>query len=103
MLVPQSLREAADALGVSRWRTVLGMVLPTARWRHPHGDRPAVARAAGETAPLILVSSMFKQRHRSTHSAGDAEHPRVDIPGLRSRPIPPATHAPGGGARTRWP
>ena len=30
LLVPNSLREAADALGVSRWRTVLGVVLPSA-------------------------------------------------------------------------
>jgi phosphate transport system permease protein len=59
LLVPPSLREAADALGVSRWRTVLGVVLPTARGGILTATVLAVARAAGETAPLILASSIF--------------------------------------------
>jgi phosphate transport system permease protein len=59
LLVPPSLREAADALGVSRWRTVLGVVLPTARGGILTATVLAVARAAGETAPLILTSSIF--------------------------------------------
>jgi phosphate transport system permease protein len=59
LLVPPSLREAADALGVSRWRTVLGIVLPTARGGILTATVLAVARAAGETAPLILTSSIF--------------------------------------------
>jgi phosphate transport system permease protein len=59
MLVPPGLREAADALGVSRWRTVLGVVLPSARGGILTATVLAVARAAGETAPLILTSSIF--------------------------------------------
>ncbi len=59
VLVPSSLREAADALGVTRWRTVLGVVLPSARGGVMTATILAVARAAGETAPLILVSSIF--------------------------------------------
>jgi phosphate transport system permease protein len=59
LLVPPSLREAADALGVSRWRTVIGVVLPTARGGILTATVLAVARAAGETAPLILTSSIF--------------------------------------------
>jgi phosphate transport system permease protein len=59
MLVPAGLREAADALGVSRWRTVLGVVLPSARGGILTATVLAVARAAGETAPLILTSSIF--------------------------------------------
>ena len=58
-LVPPSLREAADALGVSHWRTVLGVVLPSARSGILTAVVLAVARAAGETAPLILVCSLF--------------------------------------------
>jgi phosphate transport system permease protein len=58
-LVPPSLREAADALGVSHWRTVLGVVLPSARSGILTSVVLAVARAAGETAPLILVCSLF--------------------------------------------
>jgi phosphate transport system permease protein len=59
VLVPAGLREAADALGVSRWRTVLGVVLPSARSGILTATVLAVARAAGETAPLILTSSIF--------------------------------------------
>ena len=59
LLVPRGLREAADALGVSHWRTVVGVVLPTARGGILTATVLAVARAAGETAPLILLSSIF--------------------------------------------
>jgi phosphate transport system permease protein len=58
-LVPNGLREAADALGVSRWRTVLGVILPSALGGILTATVLAVARAAGETAPLILLSSVF--------------------------------------------
>jgi phosphate transport system permease protein len=59
LLVPENLREAADALGVSRWRTVLGVVLPSALGGIVTATVLAVARAAGETAPLILTTSVF--------------------------------------------
>jgi phosphate transport system permease protein len=59
LLVPSNLREAADALGVSRWRTVLGVILPSALGGILTSTVLAVARAAGETAPLILISSVF--------------------------------------------
>ena len=62
LLVPHSLREAAEALGVSRWRTVLGVVLPTALGGIVTATILAVARAAGETAPLIFASSIFGNR-----------------------------------------
>jgi phosphate transport system permease protein len=58
-LVPHSLREAADALGVSRWRAVRGIVLPTALGGILTATVLAVARAGGETAPLIFTSSIF--------------------------------------------
>jgi phosphate transport system permease protein len=58
-LVPRQLREAADALGVSRWRTVVGIVLPSALGGIVTGTVLAIARAAGETAPLIFVCSIF--------------------------------------------
>jgi phosphate transport system permease protein len=58
-LVPKTLREASDALGVSRWRSVLTVVLPTALGGIVTSTVLAVARAAGETAPLILTSSAF--------------------------------------------
>jgi len=59
LLVPKGLREASDALGVARWRSVLTVVLPTALGGIVTSTVLAVARAAGETAPLILASSVF--------------------------------------------
>jgi len=60
-LVPNSLREASYALGVSKWRTVLSVVLPSAVGGIVTGTTLAVARAAGETAPLLFVCSIFGQ------------------------------------------
>jgi phosphate transport system permease protein len=57
-LVPSSLREGALALGASRWRTVLGVVLPTSLGGILTGTVLAVARAAGETAPLLFTTSI---------------------------------------------
>jgi phosphate transport system permease protein len=58
-LVPSNLREAADALGVARWRSVLTVVLPAALPGIVTGAILATARAAGETAPLLLLSGVF--------------------------------------------
>jgi phosphate transport system permease protein len=60
-LVPRDLREASYALGVSKWRTVLGVVLPTAIGGIVTGTTLAVARAAGETAPLLFTCAIFGQ------------------------------------------
>jgi phosphate transport system permease protein len=57
-LVPAALREAALALGAPRWRTVLGVILPTTVGGIVTGSILAVARAAGETAPLLFTSSI---------------------------------------------
>ena len=58
-LVPQTQREGAFALGASRWRTVLGITLPHALGGILTGTVLAVARAAGETAPLLFTTSIF--------------------------------------------
>jgi phosphate transport system permease protein len=58
-LVPGSLRDAADALGVSRWRTVTGVILPAAAGGITTGAILAIARAAGETAPLLICNSIY--------------------------------------------
>jgi phosphate transport system permease protein len=60
-LVPGHLREASYALGVSKWRTVLSVVVPTALGGIVTGTTLAVARAAGETAPLLFTCSIFGQ------------------------------------------
>jgi phosphate transport system permease protein len=57
LLVPQGLRDAAAALGVSRWRALRGVILPSALGGIITGTILAVARAAGETAPLILTNA----------------------------------------------
>ncbi|GLV52411.1 phosphate transport system permease protein PstA [Thermobispora bispora] len=54
-LVPRDLREAAYALGVPKWRTIVRVVLPTALPGLVTGVMLAVARVAGETAPLLLT------------------------------------------------
>ena len=54
-LVPRELREAAFALGTSRSRTILTVVLPAAASGIVSGCLLAVARAAGETAPLLFT------------------------------------------------
>lgn len=54
-LVPDELREASLALGVPKWRTILRVVLPTALPGIVTGVILAIARIAGETAPLLLV------------------------------------------------
>jgi len=59
LVVPGSLREAADALGVDRWRTVLGVILPVAIGGIATGAILSIARAAGETAPLLFVDSLY--------------------------------------------
>lgn len=57
LLVPRGLRDAAAALGVSRWRALRGVILPSALGGIITGTILAVARAAGETAPLILTNA----------------------------------------------
>jgi phosphate transport system permease protein len=58
VLVPDSLREASLALGVPRWRTTLSIVLPQTIGGVVTGTVLAVARVAGETAPLLFTSSL---------------------------------------------
>jgi phosphate transport system permease protein len=55
-LVPNSLREAALALGYARWRTTLSIMLRTALPGIVTGTLLAVARIAGETAPLLFTA-----------------------------------------------
>jgi phosphate transport system permease protein len=55
-LVPNSLREAALALGSPKWKVILLVVLPTARAGVITAAVLALARSAGETAPLLLTA-----------------------------------------------
>jgi phosphate transport system permease protein len=55
-LVPDSLRESALALGAPRWRVIARIVLPTALPGLVTGSMLAIARGAGETAPLLFTA-----------------------------------------------
>lgn len=54
-LVPNSLREASLALGAHRWRTILSVIIPSAKNGLITGALLAIARIAGETAPILLT------------------------------------------------
>jgi phosphate transport system permease protein len=58
-LVPTVLKEGASALGATRWRTTMRVTLPTAAGGLVTGALLAVARVAGETAPLVLLCYLF--------------------------------------------
>ena len=60
-LVPNELREASYALGVSKWQTVLRVVLPTSLGGILTGTTLEIARAAGETAPLLFTCAIAGQ------------------------------------------
>ena len=57
LLLPGALREAALALGAPRWRVIFSIVLPTALPGMVTGVLLAIARAAGETAPLLFTAA----------------------------------------------
>jgi phosphate transport system permease protein len=58
-LVPQAQRDGAAALGATKARTVLGIVIPSALGGILTGTVLAIARAIGETAPLLFTTSIF--------------------------------------------
>jgi phosphate transport system permease protein len=55
-IVPNELREAAYALGVPKWLTVLKVVIPTSIAGIATGVTLAISRVIGETAPLLIIS-----------------------------------------------
>ena len=75
-LVPDSLREAALALGVPEWRAILRVVLRTGAPGIATGVMLAVARVAGETAPLLFTA--FNNRFWSTRPR-QADRPRCPV------------------------
>jgi phosphate transport system permease protein len=75
LLVPGSLREASLGLGVPRWRTVLSIVLPQSLGGIVTGTVLAIARVAGETAPLLFTSSLV-----GTRTSWNPQHALQSIP-----------------------
>jgi phosphate transport system permease protein len=74
-VIPRSLREASLALGVTKWRTTVGVVLPSAIGGILTGVVIAVARVAGETAPLLFTSSIA-----ANQISGDVTHALPTLP-----------------------
>jgi phosphate transport system permease protein len=72
-LVPMTLREASLALGIPRWKTVLGVVISTGKTGLLTGILLAIARATGETAPLLLTATT------STHFASSLFQPTASL------------------------
>jgi phosphate transport system permease protein len=75
-LVPDSLRYGSFALGVSKWRTILFVVMPSAIGSILTGATLAIARAAGETAPLLFTTSIFLPNQVTT----DPSHAMAAVP-----------------------
>jgi phosphate transport system permease protein len=99
LLVPQAQRDAAHALGMSRWRTTLGIVLPACVSGILTGTVLAVARAAGETAPLIALSSFFAPNAGTTVNVFGVAMPNIPIEIFTgSESSFPADHARAWGA-----
>jgi phosphate transport system permease protein len=74
-LVPNQLREGSLALGVSKWRTIVGVILPTTFSGILTGTTLAIARAAGETAPLLFTTSLF-----GNSVSSDPSHALASVP-----------------------
>ena len=78
-LVPFSLREASLGLGATRWRTMWSVVLPAARGGVITGIMLALARIAGETAPLLFT--ILGTEYFTTHTVLGG---RVPVPTLNA-------------------
>jgi phosphate transport system permease protein len=74
-LVPGTLKEGAKALGIAQWRTTVRITIPTAAGGLLTGSLLAVARVAGETAPMLFLSSIVAQGVQS-----DPSQPLASIP-----------------------
>jgi phosphate transport system permease protein len=74
-IVPRDLREASYALGIPKWRTILKVVLPTALSGIITGAMLAVARVAGETAPLLLTTFLSQSINWNPFSGPQAALP----------------------------
>ena len=83
-LVPRDLRESSLALGVPRWRTILRIVIPTALSGLVTGGLLAVARVAGETAPLLLTTFFTASINTNPFSGPQASLPTFVLNQLNS-------------------
>ena len=101
-LVPDSLREAALALGTPRWRVVVRVVLPTALSGLVTGCLLAIARGAGETAPLLFTASLVNATNFDLGKRHELAVRCRSSP-MSSRPRTGSAAGMGGGAHARRP
>jgi phosphate transport system permease protein len=76
-LVPRDLRDASYALGVPKWRTIVKVVVPTAMSGLITSSLLAIARVAGETAPLILLTGYTASINFNPFSGDQATLPMM--------------------------
>ena len=84
-LVPASLREAASALGTPQWRVIVQVIYRAALQGMLTGVMLAVARIAGETAPL-LFTALNNQFWIDRHERADGQSAGGDLP-VRAEPL----------------
>jgi phosphate transport system permease protein len=95
-LVPDSLREAAYALGVSRRRTILRVVVPTALPGMVTGIMLGIARVMGETAPVLLVVGFTSSIYYAPFSSAQGSLPAfIYNEATQPNPTPPPSTGPG--------
>lgn len=98
-LVPDELRQASYALGNRKWRTILTVVLPAAFGGITSGVMLAIARAAGETAPLVFTIGAARNLNLNIFS-GPMTALSVQIFGNAQTPFPAAQARAWGAALT---
>ncbi|HEY6593102.1 MAG TPA: phosphate ABC transporter permease PstA [Asanoa sp.] len=97
-LVPDELRQASLALGARKWRTILTVVLPAAISGIASGALLAIARAAGETASIVLVVGLTQRVN--WHLSGSNTALPVQIYRNATEPFQAATDRAWGAALT---
>jgi phosphate transport system permease protein len=98
-LVPDELRQASLALGARKWRTTMSVVLPASISGIASGALLAIARAAGETAPVVLVMGATLRVNWGLFNGGNTSLP-AQIFSNASEPFQPAVDRAWGAALT---
>jgi phosphate transport system permease protein len=99
-LVPDELRQASYALGNRKWRTIVTVVLPASFGGITSGVMLAIARAAGETAPLVFVIGAAARKLNTDLFDGPMTALSVQIFNNASQPFPAAQTRAWGAALT---
>ncbi|MFC4335501.1 phosphate ABC transporter permease PstA [Salininema proteolyticum] len=98
-LVPDEYRQASAALGTPKWRTIMTVVLPSASSGLTSGSLLAIARAAGETAPIIVTVGITYAVNPDLFAGGNTTL-AAQIFGNASQPFAGSTDRAWGAALT---